>query len=270
MRHTLKAVFERQCDAQHLWDELLASGFAHEKMTRSDPLAPTLGTLSIVVDNIDRLLGARRGVGPGNEHRVTLATDSDSETERAVGIIRRFDPAGFEDIEGNMDEVDSSPVPDREAIDRAAMPVHYPRGTEPGVLQHRAHEDSRFFGTQDADAPPVGNTFQEPSASGPVWDSIDAADSPRPDATATEIYDDDRSHWNATYAGCAQNGIYEDYAPAYAFGREARCNEAGRGREWRTVEPELKSEWEARHLGALSAWDNFRDAVRHGWNDVRP
>lgn len=32
----------------------------------------------------------------------------------------------------------------------------------------------------------------------------------------------------------------------------------------------VRSGWEARHPGQLSPWDNFKDAVRHGWNWISP
>jgi hypothetical protein len=49
------------------------------------------------------------------------------------------------------------------------MGVTCPPGTEPGALQFRAHEDSPYFGTQDAEAAPTGNTFQERTGAATQW-----------------------------------------------------------------------------------------------------
>jgi len=52
----------------------------------------------------------------------------------------------------------------------------YPPGTEPGALQHHPHEDSHYFGTQNASAPPAGNTFQETMGSIAQWSTPDDDD----------------------------------------------------------------------------------------------
>ena len=38
------------------------------------------------------------------------------------------------------------------------------------------------------------------------------------------------------------------------------------GRDWNTIEPDVRRDWEAKNRG--SAWENFKDAVRHGWENV--
>ncbi|MFP5390547.1 MAG: YsnF/AvaK domain-containing protein [Gammaproteobacteria bacterium] len=71
-----------------------------------------------------------------------------------------------------------------------------------------------------------------------------------------------RSHWTSNYASAG--GRYEDYAPAYQYGSTARNSDSYRGRNWDDVEPTLRSDWEQRNPG--SAWENFKAAVRHGWD----
>jgi len=93
------------------------------------------------------------------------------------------------------------------------------------------------------------------------WDSI----SPEIDADA--YY---RTHWNARYANESGDRGYDEHAPAYLFGDEARRLEKYRSHDWDEAEPHLKSDWEARHPGQLSPWEKFKDAVMHGWNRVHP
>jgi hypothetical protein len=108
--------------------------------------------------------------------------------------------------------------------------LDYAPGTAPGALQHQPHEDSRYFGTQNAEAPPVGNTFQETMGTIAQWNGPD---------------DDDA--WTAP----AGDVRADDHAP---------------GQTWEDAEPALKSDWEHRHAGGLaSAWDMVKTALRHGW-----
>jgi uncharacterized protein (TIGR02271 family) len=73
--------------------------------------------------------------------------------------------------------------------------------------------------------------------------------------------DDFRSHWNSAYAQGGES--YEDYAPAYQYGSTMASDERYRGRQWADIEPDIRADWEQRY--PQSAWQKFKDAVRHGW-----
>lgn len=125
---------------------------------------------------------------------------------------------------------DARHVPDElPASGASGMSARYPPGSEPGTPQYRAHEDSPCFGTQNAEAPPVGNTFQEPMGSASQGGSMGDTGADMPHL------------W-----------------PPSSSGNE-EADMAG-----------VRSRWEARHPGQLSPWDNFKDAVRHGWNRISP
>jgi len=311
MRHTLKAVFDRRSDAQHVLDELLASGYS-----RTDTEISTAEGLRASVRHRLARLFARQHAQPAEgasavmagRHVVTLTADSEPDAERAVRIIQRFHPVGIEDLPSEWDR-DSAGV----------MPSVCPPGTAPGSLQYQAYGSSQYYGTQSAWAPPMGNTFGEPmieksprsymdapwtgaagSHSGdtaayrygqqmrasdryrnrswdeasadeaPAWDTAMAAIRQGWDSVSPEIDDDAyyRTHWNARYGNRADSGAYDEHAPAYLFGDEARRLEKYRSHDWEDAEPHLKSDWEARHPGKLSPWENFKDAVKHGWNRI--
>ncbi|MBZ2209697.1 YsnF/AvaK domain-containing protein [Massilia soli] len=77
--------------------------------------------------------------------------------------------------------------------------------------------------------------------------------------------DDDesyRSHWSSTYAGTGRS--YDELAPAYQYGSEMRRSELYRGRPFEDVETDLRSDWARTHPS--SAWENFKAAVKHGWD----
>jgi hypothetical protein len=71
-----------------------------------------------------------------------------------------------------------------------------------------------------------------------------------------------RSHWNTAYGTSGRS--YDEYAPAYQYGYTMAGNDTYRGRKWDEVEPGLRSDWESRNPG--STWENFKAAVRHGWD----
>lgn len=74
--------------------------------------------------------------------------------------------------------------------------------------------------------------------------------------------DDYRRHWSGNYASSGKT--YEEYAPAYRYGSEMRRSALYRGRPFDDVETDLRADWARTHPG--SAWENFKAAVRHGWD----
>lgn len=74
-----------------------------------------------------------------------------------------------------------------------------------------------------------------------------------------------RSHWQSAYA--SQGGRYEDYLPAYRYGSSLSDDARYRGQQWNDIEPRIRTEWESR--SGSSAWDKTRDAIRHGWEQVK-
>jgi hypothetical protein len=330
MRHTLKASFNHRSDAQHVLEELLASGYSPAETE----ISHTEGLGASVKHALARLFAQRRDPQTGADadgsmhgrHIVTLTADDDGDAERAIGIIERFRPL---DIEDHLDEEDQASADMRTRADWSDenWPRSvYPPGTEPGSLQYRASENSHYFGVQNANSPPVGNTFEEPMDAGSPWvhpdnrgpferggtitayryaramhasdryrnrswDEVEPALRAEWDAHDTsalawddvrlsarrgwdsispEIDDDSyyRTHWNARYASSDDDRGYDEIAPAYLYGSEARRNEKYRSKHWDEVESDLQAEWETRHAGKSSSWENFKDAVMHGWNRI--
>jgi hypothetical protein len=178
MRHTLKAVFNRRSDAQHVLDELLACGYS-----RTDTeISNAEGLAASVRHRLARLLASRlhkqstedAGASMSGRHVVTLTADSEPDAERAMHIIQRFHPVGVEDLPGEWDHEPAG-----------RMPPACPPGTEPGALLYRSRGNSPYFGTQNADSPPIGNTFEEPMGDGGRWVREDAS-VPRPRKAALQ------------------------------------------------------------------------------------
>lgn len=79
--------------------------------------------------------------------------------------------------------------------------------------------------------------------------------------------DDDayRAHHATTYAATGRS--YEGYRSAYQYGRDACGRHAGRSFD--AAEPDLRADYGQRHGDGDSAWDDVREAVRHGWERAR-
>jgi len=71
---------------------------------------------------------------------------------------------------------------------------------------------------------------------------------------------DFRSDYQTRYAN--QGGNFEQYQPAYRYGYELNDNPAYRGRDWNTIEPEIRRDWETRQP---NTWDRFKNSIRYAW-----
>jgi hypothetical protein len=165
MRHTLKAVFNRRSEAQHVLDELLACGYSRTdtEISTAEGLAATVRhrLARLVASRLHKHTTEDAGASMSGRHVVTLTADSEPDAERAVHIIQRFHPVGLEDLPSEWDH------------ESARMPAACPPGTEPGALQYQSRGNSPYFGTQNANSPPIGNTFEEPMSDGGRWGRAD-------------------------------------------------------------------------------------------------
>lgn len=83
------------------------------------------------------------------------------------------------------------------------------------------------------------------------------------DAGWSRFENDWRTHYRTNYAN--GGGAYETYAPAYQYGYSLGGDGRFAGRRWDDIEADARRDWESRNQGP---WEDFKDAVRHGWNRV--
>lgn len=186
MRHNLTAVFNNQGDAQHVLDELLASGYPGPRTTLVSPRANAATGDASVLGTVKRAF-ARLSGSPHYEpegmdepsflpgrHVINLSAATGPDSVRAIGILERFGPVYIEDRHehGERTPVDAEPASAAGQIQSARRSqVGYPAGCGPGALQGRLHSDDHLFGTQGASDPfPRGNTYQEVMGSSLHWD----------------------------------------------------------------------------------------------------
>lgn len=71
--------------------------------------------------------------------------------------------------------------------------------------------------------------------------------------------------WQARHAG--RTGLqYRDVEPGYQYGYQLARSGRYPGNSWGDIEPQAKRDWESRGYGS---WEQFRDAVRAGWERTR-
>lgn len=81
-----------------------------------------------------------------------------------------------------------------------------------------------------------------------------------------EEYEPDyRQDFQTRYATQGGHG-YDDYAPAYRYGHTLAGDSRYQGRDWTSIEPEARRDWESQY--PESTWDRFQMAIRHGWERV--
>jgi uncharacterized protein (TIGR02271 family) len=73
-----------------------------------------------------------------------------------------------------------------------------------------------------------------------------------------------RTHYNQNFSTTGRN--YEYYQPGYRYGYSLANDRRYSGRDWGLIESDVRRDWEATGQGA---WEDFKDAIRHGWNEVR-
>lgn len=60
---------------------------------------------------------------------------------------------------------------------------------------------------------------------------------------------------------------FEQFQPAYRYGYTLANDNRFRGRDWAEIEPDARIYWTSHY--ADSPWEQFKDAVRHGWQEVK-
>ncbi|MGB3541701.1 YsnF/AvaK domain-containing protein [Rubrivirga sp.] len=75
-----------------------------------------------------------------------------------------------------------------------------------------------------------------------------------------------REHYTTAYASTGRD--FSDYEPAYKYGYAA--GQTYSDRDYAAVENDLRSDYSTRYNdGDDSVWDDFKDAVRHGYNKAK-
>lgn len=90
--------------------------------------------------------------------------------------------------------------------------------------------------------------------------------SPIPEQSSTMEFDPTfRSHYQANYGNRGRS--YDEYDPAYRYGYALATDRRYQGRDWASIETDIRRDWEQRY--PTNKWEEFKDAVRYGWQQVK-
>lgn len=73
-----------------------------------------------------------------------------------------------------------------------------------------------------------------------------------------------RSEFDREYAGTGRS--FDEYRPAFEYGRQVAADERYQNKEWDVIEPEVHKSFEARFPGG---WDQYKGAVRSAYQRIR-
>jgi len=84
------------------------------------------------------------------------------------------------------------------------------------------------------------------------------------DVNVEQLERDYRTHHQSAYANRGTD--YDHHAPAYQYGSNLANNSRYANSDWNTVEADARRSWTSENG---DNWDDFKDAVRYGWDRVR-
>jgi uncharacterized protein (TIGR02271 family) len=74
-----------------------------------------------------------------------------------------------------------------------------------------------------------------------------------------------RNHFQSNFG--SRGYTYEQYEPAYRYGHTLASDPRYQGRDWNAIESDARTHWSQNYQD--SPWDDFKDAIRHGWQRVK-
>ena len=185
MQHTLIAVFDNRADAQAAMDELMLSNFSRQDVRLSEDTSSMadastnpaeeegLGAsikhfFSDLFGSDDDVHSHRYATALNKGHHVlTVTAQSEMDVERAGDIVERFGPVDIDEKEAEWGA--ASMAPRSEAM-RMGSPGSMQQ-SEGSSLQFQ--EDRNLFAQQSLNEErPMGQTYQEPTGSGPRLTSV--------------------------------------------------------------------------------------------------
>ncbi len=302
MQHTLVAVFDNRSDALKSRDALLAAGFegADLRLSEGDPTG-NVSDADLLIDRredesfgdsirhfFSNIFGADRGEAArmyseavARGHYVLMLTASvEREVERGADIVERFGPICIEEQHQRWRAADllqgwtgarqqSAPASQQST---PAAPMGSGAGNASGQMQGGkaatpqqpyARGDSRHGNVRiyhALEATLAANLEAVDDATSAHRRSIDMMVDP---ADVPAFHEEFRKHWDDNFA---EEGPFDEYAPAYRYGVEKKTSELFRNRPWDEAVEDLRIDWEAIRPG--SAWEKFKAAVRHGWDRI--
>lgn len=193
---------------------------------------------------------------------VAVETD-EAMADRIVRIFSRYNPVNIEERATTWRE--SSWTGSKGAGDHTV----YERPASSRYEEFRRDTGTAVGGTYPTAETEQMQTRRAGNGGGPSWGtsgSYTSGDNWAAGQSDLRMYDSDfRNHYQTHYLGSGYP--YEQYEPAYRYGYTLATDSRYAGRDWRDVEDDARLYWTNYHTD--SPWEEFKDAVRHGWERVK-
>jgi hypothetical protein len=299
MQYTVAAVFEKQFQAKQAFNDLLESGFRADELhlrpeddlDASQPSTPyeeeeeedslisrAASTIADVFDDEDDDEVSYPEAEAGN-YVLTVDVSDDNLVEKATEVLDKYDPIDIEEsivsspqglgAGSPTPESKSTLAPPESSIEGEAI---YPSSSRPtnydGAYATAIAAEEAVPREGDLSADEAYAQQSDALSDDNAIDNLSGTRDNDLSALAGEEDEDDeayfRQHWDGNYS--ASGNTYEDFAHAYRFGSYSASNQDYQGRSWDDIEPTLQRDWQESY--PESAWEQFKNAIRTGWDRV--
>ncbi len=178
------------------------------------------------------------------------------------GAVRVSSHVESEDVSEVVRLREESVRVDRTDVDRTLTPEEADRAFEDKTIEVVAHAEEAVVGKTAHVTGEVTVGLEQHTREETVGGTVRST---HVDVEQTEGGMDDESHFNSAYG--ASGRTYDEMRPAYDYGRSARTRH-GSG-DFASNEDAVRRDYDET-LGeqAGDAWDDVKDAVRHGWQST--
>ena len=119
-------------------------------------------------------------------------------------------------------------------------------------------------GTWDVADPDEDRNYAYGRSGSSSWSGAQVHGDRYTSSTASTGDQEFRAHYDSNFANSRYG--YNEYLPAYRYGHNLANYAPYQDRSWNEVESEVRNRWEETNRGT---WEDVKDAVRYGWNQVR-
>lgn len=205
----------------------------------------------------DRSTDQRSGVLPVIEEEMEVG-----KREVDLGAVRVYARTVEKPVEENIELQQQHATIRREAVDRPATAEDL-ASLRSGLIEVREMEERAVINKTARVVEEVSVETVKTSNTETISDTLKntVVEVERDGGNTTE--QGYRKHYASNFA---DDGEYEDYAPAYQYGSSLASDSRYRNRHWDDIEYDARSDWDSRY--PQSAWDKFKSAIQHGWESM--
>jgi len=212
---------------------------------------------------------APRTANAGDQQKLQVVEENVQVGKRAVqdGTVRVHTRVTERPVEEKVQLHDEKVVVDRHPVDRAATAADLNTFQEGTIEVTESHEEPVVSkSARVVEEVTVGKEAQDRTET--VRETVRRKDVEVEGAPQTSGWADYetrfRNNYNTNYA--STGATWDTYSPAYRYGYQLANDPNYRDYTWDRVEANARRDWETGHP---NSWDQFKNAVRNAWDEVR-